>query len=414
MKILWVKAGGLVPLDLGGRIRSYNILKELAHKHEVTLFTFYAEQPDDPHPQLQRLFRRVVCWPLQLPTPRSFGEGIAYFRSMFSSRPYTIAKFCQPQVARGLRQHLETEKYDVVVCDFVVAAGVIPWEHLRCPKVLFTHNVEALIWRRHYQNSRNPLWKAICWREYRTMERAERWYLAQADHVLTVSEVDRNAFARIVAPEKISVIPTGVDVDYFRAEPDVDDGSHSNGRRMTLVFTGAMDWMPNEEGILYFVKEILPLIRRQVPEAVLWIVGRKPSRRLEALAADDSGVRITGRVDDVRPYVRNAAVYIVPLRIGSGTRLKIFEAMAMGKAIVSTSVGAEGLPVEHGRNIVLADKPDEFASAVVTLLKDPKARREMGQNAHRMVAEKYSWAAVAAHFDQILARLTETSPGGSS
>src|SRR5712692_6358446 len=254
MKVLWVKAGGLVPLDLGGRIRSYHILKELARRHDVTLFTFYAEHSDDAHPQLKGLFTRVVCWPLRLPPRRSLAEAVSYLRCLFSPHNYTIAKFCQPEVARGLRQHLQAESYDVIVCDFVFAAGVIPWDS-RCPKVLFSHNVEALIWRRQCQTARNPFWKAVCWREYRAMERAERSYLARADHVLTVSEIDRDFFARFIDPDRITVIPTGVDVDYFRPDFRLEGEAQLNGSwANTLVFVGAMDWIPNEDAIQYFLK----------------------------------------------------------------------------------------------------------------------------------------------------------------
>lgn len=397
MKILWVKAGGLVPLDLGGRIRSYHILKELARRHEVTLFTFYAEQPDDPHPSLRDLFARVECHPLRLPAPRSLAEGARYVRHLFSSQPYTMTKFCQPQVARALRRVMSEQAHDAMVCDFIFAAGVVPWE-VSLPKVVFTHNVEALIWRRHFQVARNPLWKAVSWREYRAVARAERQYLERADHVLTVSEVDRDYFARFIDPSRITVVPTGVDVDYFcpgsvAERPDV------------LVFTGAMDWMPNEDGIVYFVEEILPQIRREVADVTLRVVGRRPSARLRALAQRDPRVQVTGWVEDVRPYVEDAAVYIVPLRIGGGTRLKIFEAMSMGKAVVSTPIGAEGLAVRHGENILLGESAEEFGRMVVTLLKDGLVRRAMGQAARRMVTENYSWARAAAQFDLVLAHL---------
>jgi polysaccharide biosynthesis protein PslH len=394
MKILWVKAGGLVPVDTGGKIRSYHILRELARKHEVTFFTFYAAHPDDAHPQLERLFRRVVCYPLRLPAPKSFGEGVFYARHLFSSRPYSIAKYCQPQVARELHELVQTEAYDVIVCDFIFAAGIIPWE-TRCPKVLFTHNVEAMIWKRHYQVARNPIWKAVCWREQLAIARAERLYLEQADHVVTVSDIDRDFFTRFIDASKMTVIPTGVDLEHFRPSP-------GQGKPNLLVFTGSMDWLPNEDGVFYFIEEILPRIRRDIPETTVWIVGRRPSLRLETLAAKSQGVRVTGWVEDVRPYVHDASVYIVPLRVGSGTRLKIFEAMAMGKAVVSTSIGAEGLPVQDGKNIILADKPEEFARAVVTLLKDSVARGELGRAARQLVEREYSWACVAARFDAVL------------
>jgi sugar transferase (PEP-CTERM/EpsH1 system associated) len=394
MKILWVKAGGLVPPDTGGKIRSYNILRELARQHSVTFFSFYAAHEGDSHPNLKNIFDRAVCVPLHLPAPKSPAEMLNYGFRLLSAEPYGITKFCRPEVQQRLRALLKQESFDVIVCDFIFAAGVIPWDW-PTPKVLFTHNVEATIWRRHYEVASNPIWKAISWREWRKMEAAERRYLRLADRVLTVSEMDRDAFASFLEPEKLTVIPTGVDIDYFQPMT-VDEAAN------TLVFTGSMDWLPNEDAILYFVDAILPLIKQQCPEVSLEVVGRSPSRKLQALAEREKSVRLTGWVEDIRPFVARGSVCIVPLRIGGGTRLKIFEAMAMGKAVVSTSVGAEGLPVRAGENILLADTPIDFANAVISLLRDPNQRKQLGASARALVQEKYSWPSVAASFARTL------------
>lgn len=399
MKILWVKAGGLLPLDTGGKIRSYNILKELARNHEITFFTFYAKLAEDPHPQLKSSFAHVENYPLNIPSAKGLAEAMLYARSFFSPLPHSILRFSDRRVAHRLRRLMEEQHYDVVVCDFVSPGGVFPWG-LPGVKVLFTHNVEAMIWERHYQVARNPLWKAVCKREYRKMERAERRYLERANLVLTVSGCDRDYFARFISPSKIEAIPTGVDVDYFRP---ADDSETPN----RLVFSGSMDWMANEDGMVFFIGEILPRIRQAIPNVELQIVGRKPSPKLRDLAASVPGVMVTGRVDDIRPYVQAGAVYVVPLRVGGGTRLKIFEAMAMGKAIVSTSIGAEGLPVEHGKNILLADTPEEFASRVLALLGDAQARKEIGMEGRVLVESNYSWAAVAGKFETILAKAAQ-------
>lgn len=402
MRILWVKAGGLVPLDSGGKIRSYNILKQLAREHRVTYFGFHAEQDDAPHAELKGIFERVVTCPLKLPAAKSFAELMQYGKELFSREPYAISKYCQPRVARELRKLVESEKYDVIVCDFLVAAGVIPWD-LPCPKVLFTHNVEALIWKRHYEVARNPLWKMLSWREWKAMERAEKRYLREADHVLAVSQTDRDFFAKELPAEKLTVIPTGVDVEYFRPMSVEEEPA-------SLVFTGSMDWMPNEDGIFYFAEEILPKIFEKLPNARLSVVGRKPSARLKALAATDPHhLHLTGWVDDVRPHLAQSAVCIVPLRVGSGTRLKIFEAMGMGKAIVSTTIGAEGLPVRHGEDVLLADSPDDFASSVVRLLEDAAERRRLGNAARELVETKYSWASVAKDFATALEKAVSAS-----
>ena len=159
-----------------------------------------------------------------------------------------------------------------------------------------------------------------------------------------------------------------------------------------------MDWLPNEDAIFYFAEEILPLIKGRCPEVLLEVVGRKPSAKLQAMAENEKSIRLTGWVDDIRPYLARAVVCIVPLRIGGGTRLKIFEAMAMAKATVSTTIGAEGLPVKSGENLVLADSPADFATAVVGLLNDPERRTRMGTAARAMVEEKYSWRKVSESF----------------
>jgi polysaccharide biosynthesis protein PslH len=403
VRILWVKAGGLLPRDSGGRIRSYNLVRELAKRHQVTFFGFHSQQDNTAHAELQGICERVVCIPLQLPKPRSFREFRQYALGIASSEPYNIRKYCQPYVAKNLRALVKVETYDVIVCDFIIAARVIPWD-ISIPKLLFTHNVEATIWKRHYEVAKNPLWKLLSWREWRAMEHAETRYLQKADFVIAVSNADRDVFSRMIPQEKLGVIPTGVDIDYFqpRADPEQEH---------TIVFTGSMDWLPNEDGILYFIQEILPRISKAVCGVKLIVVGRKPSRRLQALVAGGAQVQLTGWVDDVRPYLAKGAVCIVPLRVGSGTRLKIFEAMSMAKAVVSTRIGAEGLPVTSGKDLLLADSPEDFAKSVVLILQDKALRRNLGLAARSLVESKFSWSLVAAKFEVALERTINSRQG---
>jgi glycosyltransferase involved in cell wall biosynthesis len=367
----------------------------------VSLFSFYGRHASDAHSQLKQYFSRVVCVPIQLPEARGAGEALDYARNLFSLRPYTMAKFCRPAVAKALLDLLREEEFDVILCDFLFSADVIPWDW-PCPKVLFTHNVEEQIWRRHFQVTRNPIWKAVSWREYQTMRLAERHYVNLADHVLAVSENDRNYFAAYADPAKISVIPTGVDVEYFQPETEP-------GQPGTLVFTGSMDWLPNEDAILYFAESILPHLQREIPDVVLRVVGRRPTPSLRALASEKKCIRVTGEVPDIRPHVHTSLVYVVPLRIGGGTRIKIFEAMAMGKAVVSTPVGAEGLPVRHNENIVLAETPEEFARQVTRLLSDSAERERIGRAARSLVEQNYSWRRVSGVFDTVFERVTGKS-----
>jgi len=389
MKILWVKSGGLLPLTHGGRIRSYYLARELAKLHEVSLFTFASqeENPIPTHEPLKQIFRNVVCLPLKIPKLHGLQESVNYARNLLSMRPYSASKYCQPWVAKELVAHLAREQYDLLLCDFLLTAAVIPWDWPR-PKVLFTHNIEGVIWERHFRNSKNPMWKAVCYREYRTLERMEHQYISSADHVLAVSDNDRDFFLRYAPKNKMTVIPTGVDIDYFGP-------SNGDSNPESIVFTGSMDWIANEDGIVFFIEKVLPLVRQQFPNAKLLVVGRRPSDRMRKIGASVLGVEVTGTVDDIRPYLARGSVYVVPLLVGGGTRIKIFEAMAAGKAIVSTTIGAEGLPVKHGENIFLADDAESFARCVIELLGNRATREGLGAASRKLVTAGYSWKAVA-------------------
>jgi glycosyltransferase involved in cell wall biosynthesis len=232
------------------------------------------------------------------------------------------------------------------------------------------------------------------------MLRFEGRALRRFDGLLAVSEADRETFARLypgINLDALHVVRTGVDTQFFTPASGPESG-------IELVFTGSMDWLPNEDGMLWFCREVLPLIRREVPDVTLSIVGRSPTPAVRQLAREP-GVRVTGRVDDVRQYIQDAALFVVPLRIGGGTRLKIFEAMAMGKAVVSTTVGAEGLPVTHDRDILLADDPASFARAVIRLLHDGDERRQLASAGRRLVEEHFDWSAVARDLEHALVRV---------
>jgi glycosyltransferase involved in cell wall biosynthesis len=260
------------------------------------------------------------------------------------------------------------------------------------PVVLFQHNVEAMIWKRHYEVQTNRVKKAYLYGQWQKMRRFEKEMCRRFDSVIAVSADDRDQMKREYGAEAVFDVPTGVDVEFFRPSGAVQAEKHG------IVFTGSMDWLPNEDAIRYFMREIMPLIKNKVPDATLTVVGRNPPPALVDRSKEDPSLVITGRVDDVRPYIENAAVYIVPLRIGGGTRLKIFEAMAMEKPVVSTTVGAEGLPLTHGVELLLADAPETFADAVVKLFGDSQYATELGQRAAAVVRENHGWRPVTEIF----------------
>jgi glycosyltransferase involved in cell wall biosynthesis len=317
--------------------------------------------------------------------------------------PYAVGKYRSRAYRQKLDALLAEKRFDLIVCDFLFPAVNLP-RTLPCPAVMFTHNVESEIWRRHAETKTSLPAKLLYGAQYRRMRRYESAQLARFDGVLAVSDADRQTFARIypgAVREPIHVVPTGVETGFFApATP----ASPEKGRE--IVFTGSMDWLPNEDAMLYFCDKVLPIIRAEEPAVRLSIVGRAPTPAVSKLGEIyRDAARVTGRVDDVRPYIAEAGVYVVPLRIGGGTRLKIFEAMSMAKAVVSTGVGAEGLPVEDGRHVLIADEPNTFARAVVRLLRDVGRRRELEAAARALVVERYDWSSVAGALEESLIRI---------
>jgi glycosyltransferase involved in cell wall biosynthesis len=351
---------------------------------------------------------REVCARLETVPRADAAKGTWQFyagaaRYVVHPAPYAVAKYRSDAFRERVASLLATGTFDAVVCDFLVPIVNLPaFARSAAGKpasILFTHNVEAEIWRRHAENARNPFSRLLLTQQWQRMLRFERDALARFDLVLAVSEADGRTFERLypgALRQPVHVVQTGVETDYFRPSPEGAVRTH-------MVFTGSMDWLPNEDGMTYFCREILPRIRQSEPDATLSIVGRAPTPAVRKLA-EIPGVEVTGRVDDVRPHIARGAVYVVPLRIGGGTRLKIFEAMSMGKAVVSTTVGAEGLPVTSGRDIEIADEPSRFAQAVVRVMRDGAARRAMEIAARGLVVEKYDWSAVADDFEQAVLR----------
>lgn len=399
MRILWLNTPLLLPLDKGGKLRTWHLMRHLARRHHITCISFAEPAQLATH----REGMKAVCAEL-IAIERREGtkEGLRFHasvaRHLFDPVPYAVGQYRSREYRHAARTALDSGGFDRVVCDFLVPAVNMP-DRLQVPSLLFTHNVEAEIWRRHAETESNPVRKRLYRAQWRRMLRFEGRTVARFDRVLAVSDVDRDTLQRLYGDRltaPVSVIPTGVDTAYFTPAP-IDAAAEKR-----VVFTGSMDWLPNADAVQYFCREILPLIRAREPDATFTIVGRSPTPAVRRLA-EDRGVEVTGRVEDVRPYLAKSAVYVVPLRIGGGTRLKIFEAMSAGRAVVSTRIGAEGLPVEDGRQILLADTPQEFARSVITLLQDRNTRTAIARDARTLVTERFDWGAAAQQLELALA-----------
>jgi polysaccharide biosynthesis protein PslH len=392
MKILWVKAGKLLPVDSGGKIRSFNILRHLAREHEVTLLSYYGGKRDPD-------YETAICQ--QIPGAQTIhtaapegtlAQSLDYILRLPSPAPYAVRKFTHPRVRQEVASRLNDSRLDVAVCDFL-SASLNFAEATPAPVVLFQHNVETMLWRRMATMESSPLRKLSYSIEAWKMSAYETRTLRRFQHVIAVSEQDRDAMLTLSSACPITVVPTGVDTEQYQIAPS------AAGQPPAIVFTGSMDWEPNIDAMEYFCREIWPEVLDAFPDARFQIVGRNPHPRVKRLASPS--VEVTGTVASVTDYLHAATIVIVPLRIGGGTRLKIFEAMAMGKAIVSTSIGAEGLAVTHGRDLLIADDAPAFAAGILQLLRDPELRRRYEQAAAALAA-RYDWSQIARSFADVL------------
>jgi len=319
-------------------------------------------------------------------------RGIDYLTHIGNAAPYAVSRFARDDVRSRIAGWFAEKCFDVAVCDFLDAAVNFP-EKLTIPSVLFQHNVESEIWRRHAETERNFVRKRMYIVEFRKMLRYEQEAVRNFHHVIAVSENDRSLMTQWVDGDRITVVPTGVDLSQYSPGPSATESSP------LVMFVGAMDWEPNVDGMEFFCREVWPTIQAQVPGARLRIVGRNPGKRTERLACDS--IEVTGLVPSVVEHLRESSVVVVPLRIGGGTRLKVYEAMATGKAVVSTTVGAEGLEVHHGEDIMIADGSQVFAQAVIMLLRNRNLRSKF-EKAALTTAARCDWPAIGDRFADVL------------
>lgn len=392
MKILFLQKRLLFPADSGGKIRTLNVLRHLARWHDVT-YLCNVQAGDDLH---EKAMRELGVKLETIPWNETSRSSIRFYgqlaKNLLSPHPFNAAKDYDPRLRARAEQLLATTDYDLVICDFVqMARNAIG---LKAPaNLLFQHNVEAQIFERHAKTDKGWLRRRYMGHQWRKMQRFESHSGQQFDTVVAVSEQDRETFRQQYGWQHVQTIDTGVDTQYFSP-----NGKSIHPHR--VLFLGSLDWLPNQDGVAYFMEHIWSEIRRICPNAEFQVVGRNPSPAMKQLCGCD-GVEVVGTVPDVRPYLQQAAVVVVPLRIGGGTRIKIFEAMAMGKAVVSTTLGAEGLKVEDGTHLLREDEPKQFASAVSRLLNDESRRDQIGLSARETVEKNFSAETVARQFETI-------------
>jgi len=405
MKILLTLDGPLFPADTGGKIRSLNIFKRLAARAEIHAVSL-ADKQAAAIPEMMSIFRSytpVFCREAKINSPGFYKDLLA---SQLSRLPYFLEKRNAPGFRSAVKQLLGRQRFDLLFCDFLhTAAPLLSIQFT--PRIIFEHNIEFLLRKRKWQVEQRPLRRFVFGNEWRKTQAIETSVCRAFDHVITVSAEEEQIVRQQFAVQPVSALPAGVDTDFFQPV----DVRPTPGR---MVFVGSMDWYANEDAVTWFLREIYPQILKTVPNASFSVVGRNPSSRLRALAAKHPSVEITGWVSDVRPHLGQAEVVVVPLRVGGGTRIKIPEAMAMAKPIVSTPIGAEGLPFLDARELLIADRAEPFAKKTVELLHNAILRDAIGRMARDKVVNHHSWISVVDALESILERVMSSKTRASA
>jgi glycosyltransferase involved in cell wall biosynthesis len=372
-----------LPADNGVKMRVWALLRALAAEgHHITLLTLASPpQGADHSAEVARVCRQVGCLRWELPSLSSSRQYASRLMALFSSLPYGVLRFNSEAIKQHLARLLSSDSFDAILCEEPYLLVNLP-ASLPAPLIVDNQNVEHMVLQRYLAHDANPGRRLYAQLEMRKLAAWERQAWSRAKLLLACSEHDKQLMRRLCPGLSVAVIPNTIDVDAYTPTAKDDGG--------TVLYTGGMDWYPNRDAVRFFVARVLPELRRSAPNLKFVVAGRSAPDNFCAKFARFPDVRFTGPISDMRAEIAKAAVCVVPLRIGSGTRLKILEAAAMAKPIVSTRIGAEGLDFVDGREIMLADVPETFAAAVAGLLRDASRRRELGQAARRRVEGCFS------------------------
>jgi glycosyltransferase involved in cell wall biosynthesis len=405
-RILALSVTSPMPANNGVKMRTWSILRALAAEgHEIVLIAFTDSREEHrPFSELSRVCQRVIEVPHRLRSLSSSKDYLGRATHLFSSTPYGVVAAWSPEMASEIVALLNKKAVDVILCEQTDLLINLPAQ-LPVPLVVDFHNVDYLIMERYLRFERNALKRLYAWLESRKLRGWEHRACRLASTALACSDHDRALLQTLGPNLPMFVVPNVVDVSEYA--PDAREDASK------VLFQGGMDWYPNRDAVEFFVTQIFSRIRTQVPDVRFVVAGRNPPEGFRQRLGHVPGVGFTGTVPDMRAEIASAAVCVVPLRMGSGTRLKILEGAAMAKPIVSTRLGAEGLEFRNGQEIALEDEPSAFADAVVKLLRAAPDRHRMGQAARKRVEQNYSFPALRASLREALNIFTRGAPAHS-
>lgn len=392
MKLLWISHFLLYPeTGFGALERSRNLLCQLAKHHEIYLVSYYRRNKDlrrgvsleSARRDLEKYCKKIVLL-AHVPSENLFAKGLKVLQSLVGNLPYSALIYRSSALEAAVLDILEAvDSIDLVHVDTIGLAENILGK-INAPKALTHHNAESAMMRRRATRDGNGVRKLFLFLEALKLEHYERKHMIRYDLNVCVSELDKESLVKCNPSVPIEVIENGVDCSHYRRE-------HIGGNMEQLVFMGSLDWYPNRDAMLFFCMEVWPILSAKHGALTLTIIGKNCPPKLAKLVAKCDRITLAGYLEDVRPVLKGASIFICPIRDGGGTRLKLLSAMAYGIPIVSTSIGCEGLEVEHEKHLLIADAPEEFCVQVGRLLKQPELRRALSENAFSLVQQKYSY-----------------------
>ncbi len=392
MRVLFLSQ--IVPYPPHGGVlqRGYNVIRQLGQHAEVHLLAFVhpealptPETLAESRVELSRFCRSVEYFPIWAKKSAAH-KVLALSVSVVSGQPFGAIAHRSAAFRQRIEAVVRQQPFDIVHVDTIGLAGFVDLDAPPAATVLTHHNIESMLMARRAEVEPGRAARTFLRREAAKLDAAERRLSPRFDVNIVMSENDGESLRALAPAAKTRVVANGVDTEYFT--PAEDCGAP------VLIYGGGMNMFANRDAVLHFLREVWPIVKAAEPAVRFLAVGQDPPPELTALAAQDSRIVVTGYVADIRPYIAQATVYVVPLRVGGGTRLKVLDAMAMGKALVSTTLGCEGLAVTAGEHLLVADTPADFAAAVVALLGDRARRAELGRAARRLVERDYAWPAI--------------------
>jgi len=391
MRVMVLTAKTIWPLLGGAEIRNFSLLKETARHHDVTLVSFLLGRDDRDHfDGLEPHCRRIVGIDLVRPQWKRMSKAMGSL--LGGSRPFIISDYYQRRMEETVARVVEEDQIDVIHAHFL-HVGQYAAQKGRAAFVYDAHNLEHVLWDRFSTIQTNPLMRIFARSQLPKFVEWQQRVARHSEKIVTLSDVDRDEFLRIAPDADVTTVPNGADVEYFHPLEHIAEEENA------IIYFANFGWPPQDDAAIYFHNDIFPAIRREIPGAKLYLVGKTPPESVRALAGDD--VVVTGFVEDIREYIARAAVVVLPLRVGAGTKHRAYQALSMEKPLVTTSVGAEGIALEHSRTAMITDDAGEFARHTIDLLRDPERRREMGHAGRRLVVDHYTWRANYEKLDSV-------------